>query len=121
MAGSFRALRPATSEPHDLHDFYTARIARLEGAIDRLVERVRELETRVGAAGLDPRAINPDGLYTPSQAAALIGCSRQTVYTKVHRGVLPAVRVGGADSLGRAPQMIRGADILALLRPARGG
>jgi excisionase family DNA binding protein len=31
---------------------------------------------------------------SPREAAKLLGLSRQTIYSQIHRGALPAVRVG---------------------------
>lgn len=40
--------------------------------------------------------------YSPAEAAALLGCTRQHIYTLMARGDLPSKKLGGARRITRA-------------------
>lgn len=93
----------------------TAMVTALATSDARLRELLPRSEARTGAAGMDPRAINLDGRYTPREAGALLGWSRQTVYSKIISGILPADVLPGSYRMlipGRAIL-----DMLSRLRP----
>jgi excisionase family DNA binding protein len=43
-----------------------------------------------------PNAIKKNGYYTPTEAAAKLGISRQSVVSAIHRGEIRAEKVGPA-------------------------
>lgn len=109
---------PRVSDQFDLADYLARELRKRDEALERLAARVLALEARAGAAGLDPQAINPDGRYTPREAGAFLGWSRQTVYSKVRAGILPADVLPGSNRM-----LIQGRtilDMLSRLRPHGG-
>lgn len=117
-APRFPPLRRPRADEFERADYEAARIERLEGVIERLTARVLELEARVGAAGTAPTKIDSEAWYSPREVGGFLGWSRQTVYTKIRVGVLPAKLLPGSHR-----QLVQGADVLALLarmRPACG-
>lgn len=98
----------------DFGDYVARELRKRDERIERLSQRVMELEARAGAAGLDPKAINAEGQYSPREAGALLGWSRQTVYQKVRSGILPATILPESHRM-----LIPGRAILALIERAK--
>lgn len=99
----------------EFSDWVVKELAKRDAVIERLSARVLALEARTGAAGMDPKAINLDGRYTPREAGAFLGWSRQTVYSKIRAGILPADVLPGSHRMLIPGHAIL--DMLSRMRP----
>ena len=59
----------------------------------------------------DGPTLDPNRLYSISEAKAIVGCSRETIRLKIENKMLVAARIG------RGPWRISGASLLDLLAP----
>jgi hypothetical protein len=85
------------------------------------VDRVSELEDRVAALErlhkVDSSRIDPAALYTPSEVALLLRCSRTNAYDLLMSGELAKRPIGA----GKKGFRVLGSDILAFLESRKEG